>query len=219
MSNAIQKRNNNGHTAQPDTTPQRTDRTVAVSTGGIAVSGAAVVERLSQLESRRAEKWLDDDVDNFLSWALCCCASTVFAPACPPRPATLPPRTPWRWSLHCAPYRHVAGISSGAVAGSGAATRCPRDATHCTVLHRTATQALVAPAPREMAAPSTDPSENLVTPGVVAEESREARLRRDATDAKLHMTERECRQSLQALFTQLGLSDYYKVMCQFVTEE
>eukprot|EP00965_Chrysotila_dentata_P150258 4962447-Pleurochrysis_carterae.AAC.1 len=70
-----------------------------------------------------------------------------------------------------------------------------------------------------MAAPSIDRSENLVTPGVAAEESREAMLRRDATDARLHMTERECSQSLQALFTQLGLSDYYEVMCRFVTEE
>eukprot|EP00965_Chrysotila_dentata_P063668 2109515-Pleurochrysis_carterae.AAC.1 len=70
-----------------------------------------------------------------------------------------------------------------------------------------------------MAAPSIHPSESLVTPGVAAEESREARLCRDATDARLHMIEKECSQSLQALFTQLGLSDYYKVMCQFVTEE
>eukprot|EP00965_Chrysotila_dentata_P185960 6139701-Pleurochrysis_carterae.AAC.2 len=70
-----------------------------------------------------------------------------------------------------------------------------------------------------MAAPSTEPIENLVTPGVAAKESGAARLRRDATDAKLHMTERECSQSLQLLFTQLGLSDYYKVMCQFASEE
>eukprot|EP00965_Chrysotila_dentata_P000219 6863-Pleurochrysis_carterae.AAC.1 len=61
-----------------------------------------------------------------------------------------------------------------------------------------------APTPREMAVPSADPTENLVPPGVAAEESRETRLRRGATDAKLHMTERECSQSLQALFTQLG---------------
>eukprot|EP00965_Chrysotila_dentata_P260719 6214012-Pleurochrysis_carterae.AAC.1 len=93
------------------------------------------------------------------------------------------------------------GISSGTVAGSGAAPRFPRNATHRAVLHRAATQ-------REMTVPSTDHDENLVTPGVAAEESREARLRRNATDARLHMTERECSQSLQALFTQLGLSDY-----------
>eukprot|EP00965_Chrysotila_dentata_P136271 4506193-Pleurochrysis_carterae.AAC.1 len=71
-----------------------------------------------------------------------------------------------------------------------------------------------------MAAPITDPTENPVTPGVAAEESRDAaRLRRDPTDAKLHMTERECSQALLALCTQLALSDYYKVMCQFMTEE
>eukprot|EP00965_Chrysotila_dentata_P001319 42548-Pleurochrysis_carterae.AAC.2 len=33
------------------------------------------------------------------------------------------------------------------------------------------------------------------------------------------MTEKECNQTLEALFTQLGLSDYYKVMCQFVSED
>eukprot|EP00965_Chrysotila_dentata_P131743 4355981-Pleurochrysis_carterae.AAC.3 len=81
---------------------------------------------------------------------------------------------------------------------SGAATRFPRDATHRTVLHRATTYALEPRAIlREMAPPSTDPTENLVTPGVAAEESREARLRRDATNVnKLHMTERECSQSL-----------------------